>query len=96
MESSVLQGLGEEGLNNVKGFPESFREFIIAANFVGTMNAGTYPGNLSWPRIVAGVMLVLTSMGLFCGRHAVVPLGNIWMCKKCVSLSGNFSTMNCI
>jgi hypothetical protein len=60
-----LFGLGEEGLNNVKSFLESFRanplhdmkEAIlfssrlrsssIATNFVGTMNEGTYPGNLS-------------------------------------------------
>ena len=68
----MLQGLGEEGLNNVKGFPESFREFIIAANFVGTMNAGTYPGNLSWPRSVAGVTLILTSMGLFATDSGIV------------------------
>ncbi len=36
--------------------------FIIAAKFVGTMNERTYPGNLSWPRNVAGVLLVLTSI----------------------------------
>ena len=29
------------------------------------MNEGTYPRNLSRPRSVAGVMLVLTSMGWF-------------------------------
>jgi hypothetical protein len=62
---------------------------------VGTMNEGTYPGNLSWPWSVARVMLVLTSMGLLAVDSSTIRK-YLEVSRKCMSLSGNWSTVNCI